>query len=153
MTSKVGNRRPSAKTCPSGPAEEGSVVLGVVAARGQLAYLTPNVPVTNLLLASLKQDGVPIENRMRFASSCIESRCIQWSEKRMPGRCGLIDHAIEALNPPNSTEPLPHCGIRGSCRWFAQHQSAACRVCPEVIRRPAKECVAAMATVAETTRR
>jgi len=32
--------------------------------------------------------------------------------------------------------PLPVCGIRADCRWFAQAGAAACRVCP-IVRTPA----------------
>ena len=35
------------KTCPSGPAEPGSVLLGMVVAPGQVAYLSPGIPVTS----------------------------------------------------------------------------------------------------------
>jgi hypothetical protein len=30
-------------------------------------------------------------------------------------------------------EPLPHCGIRSACRWFAQVGSRACSICPHVV--------------------
>ena len=127
-------------TCPSGPAEPGSVLLGVVAGRGQVAYLSPNIPVTKRLLQSLADETVPIENRMRFASACIEKRCIQWKGASQAGRCGLIDHAVAALQVVAGPQELPHCGIRATCRWFAQHRQVACGVCPQVIRRPVGQC-------------
>lgn len=125
------------KTCPSAPAEPGSVLLGVVAGQGQVAYLSPHVPVTSELLESLKRNGVPTENRLRFACACMERRCVQWKEEAGSGRCGLIDHAIDALGITSGAQTLPQCGIRPSCRWFAQHGSRACAACPEVIRKPA----------------
>jgi|GEM_PF-4300415 len=30
-------------TCPSAPPEPGSVLLGIVAAKGEIAYITPNI--------------------------------------------------------------------------------------------------------------
>ena len=126
-----------AKTCPSAPPEPGSVLLGVVAGRGQVAYLNPSPPVTPELLVILGQHGVPVENRVRFAGPCMEHRCVQWEGAAGAGRCGLIDHAIDTLSITSGAETLPHCGIRQSCRWFAQHNRAACAACPEVIRRPA----------------
>jgi len=129
----------SLKTCPSAPAEAGSVVLGVVASQGQVAYLSPHVPVTLELLERLNRGGVPIENRMRFAGACMEHHCVQWKGEAGTGRCGLIDHAIDALGITSSAEKLPQCGIRPTCRWFAQHGSRACAACPEVIRRPARD--------------
>jgi hypothetical protein len=112
------------------------VLLGVVAGKGQVAYLNPSPPVTPELLVILNQHGVPVENRIRFAGPCMEHRCVQWKEEAEAGRCGLIDRAINTLGIESGLAPLPHCGIRQSCRWFAQHQRAACAACPEVIRRP-----------------
>ncbi len=124
------------KTCPSAPIEPGSSLFGIVAAKGQIAYVTPNVPVTPELLVILGQDGVPIENRLRFSGPCVEHRCVQWKGEAGAGRCGLIDQAIDALNIASGPESLPLCGIRQSCRWFAQYNRRACSACPEVIRRP-----------------
>lgn len=127
------------KTCPSAPAEPGSVLLGMVVAPGQVAYLSPSIPVTTELLDALTQSGVPIENRMRFAGTCMEHGCIQWSGDSGGGRCGLADRAIAALSIASGLADLPKCGIRSTCRWFAQHQAKACAACPEVIRRPAAQ--------------
>ena len=80
----------SAKTRPSVPPEPGSVLLGVVA-MGQVAYCNPSPPVTPELLVTLSQHGVPVENRIRFASTCIEHRCVQWKEEAGAGRCGFTD--------------------------------------------------------------
>ncbi len=125
------------KTCPSAAPEEGSVLLGVVVGRGQVAFLNPSPPVTPELLISLSENGVPIENRIRFAGPCVEHRCLQWQSEAGAGRCGLADRAIDILGVKSGPETLPQCGIRSSCRWFAQHNRAACAACPEVIRRPA----------------
>lgn len=130
---------PQGKTCPSAAAEPGSVLLGIVAGKGQLAYLHPNVPVTHGLLVTLNDSGVPVENRMRFAGPCMEHCCVQWTEKAGVGRCGLIDYAVDTLHITSGPEALPQCGIRQSCRWFAQYNRLACAACPEVIRRPADE--------------
>jgi hypothetical protein len=119
------------------------VLLGVVAERGEVAYLAPNVRVTPSLLDSLTDAQVPINNRLRFASPCIEHKCIQWKGLDGAGNCGLIDHAVKVLELTSGPVELPHCGIRPTCRWFAQQGSIACGVCPEVIRRPANECRAA----------
>ncbi len=127
------------KTCPSAPAELGSVVLGVVVAPGQVAYLAPSIPVTPELLDGFRKDGVPIENRMRFACACREHQCKQWSGgSGGGGHCGLVERAVEALAITEGLDDLPNCGIRSTCRWFAQHQRKACAACPEVIRRTAE---------------
>jgi hypothetical protein len=129
----------SPKTCPSAPPEQGSVLLGIVTGKGKIAYINPHPPVTSELLVILGQRNVPIENRLRFAGSCMEHGCVQWQGEAGAGRCGLIDHAIEALGIESGAETLPHCGIRQSCRWFAQHGRSACAACPEIIRRPSRD--------------
>lgn len=134
MNGATNRERP--KTCPSAPPEPGSVLLGVVAGKGQVAYLNPSPPVTPELLITLSQYGVPVENRVRFAGPCMEHRCVQWQGQAGAGRCGVIDHAIDVLEITSGADTLPHCTIRQSCRWFAQHNRAACKACPEVIRRP-----------------
>jgi hypothetical protein len=126
-----------AMTCPSGPPEPGSALLGVVVAPGQVAYLTPPLPVTQEMLDGFTRDGVPVENRMRFSCACQEHRCQQWGEGEGGGRCTLADRAIAALAITEGPGVLPRCGIRATCRWFAQHRAKACAACPEVIRRPA----------------
>jgi len=117
----------------------GSVVLGIVIAPGQVAYLTPSVAVTEDLLGSLRESGIPIENRMRFACACREHQCRQWvNNSAENGRCGLVDRAVEALAIGDEPANLPNCGIRSHCRWFAQRQRKACLACPEILRQTAE---------------
>jgi hypothetical protein len=125
------------RTCPSGPPEPGSALLGIVVSPGQVAYVSPGIPVTREWLDGLAASGIPVENRMRFSSRCMEGGCVQWSADPNGGRCALADRAIAALSITQDADDLPKCGIRSTCRWFAQHQAKACAACPEVIRRPA----------------
>jgi hypothetical protein len=123
---------PAELTCPSAPPEPGSVILGVVVGPSQLAYLSPHVPVTDALLAGLQANNTPVENRMRFAGPCFGERCMQWAD----GRCGLIDRIAADPGARVPLTDLPRCGIRATCRWYAQHQRAACEACPNVMRKP-----------------
>jgi len=134
---RTAGERPA--TCPSAPPEPGSALLGVVTGKGQVAYVNPPVAVTPELLDGFAKRGIPIENRMRFSGRCMEHRCVQWAGAPGAGRCGLIDHALVELAITDGAETLPHCSIRATCRWFAQHQRAACAACPEIIRRPSAE--------------
>jgi hypothetical protein len=120
-------------TCPSAPPDTGAVLLGVIAGKGEVVYITPSMPVTSSLLESFSQNGIPVENRLRFASPCIRHQCVQWSGDR----CGLIDRAVLTAEKDEDRSALPKCGIRSTCRWFAQHGKNACAVCPEVVRKPA----------------
>ena len=139
MSGSGGQVARRATTCPSAPPEPGSTLLGVVIGPGQVAYLNPGIPATQEMIESLGSNGIAIENRMRFSGPCMEHRCVQWAGEPGTGRCGLIDHALDALRVDQDAAPLPHCSIRATCRWFAQHARAACAACPEVIRRPARD--------------
>ena len=110
------------------------MLLGIVAARGEIAYITPNLPVTREMLVIFQESGVPPENRLRFAGPCMGDRCVQWAGHR----CGLIDRVVDHFGDGDGTAPLPKCGIRATCRWFAQHGRTACASCPEVVRKPAE---------------
>jgi hypothetical protein len=59
---------------------------------------------------------------------------VQWAD----GRCGLADRIMTDLaDLEAAAENLPRCGIRATCRWFAQHRTSACHACPMVLRKPA----------------
>ena len=55
------------------------------------------------MIDSLAKSGIAIENRLRFSGGCMEHHCVQWVGKPGAGRCGLIDHALEALSTAESS--------------------------------------------------
>jgi hypothetical protein len=117
------------QTCPSGRCREGSVLLGVVGQQGRVAYLSPVIPVDAEFVRVARGGRAP-ESRFRFSEPCVEAGCAQWSGTA----CGLIDRLLAGAARAGPVEgPLPRCGIRSSCRWFAQRGRQACAVCPLVI--------------------
>lgn len=116
-------------TCPSTIADEADKVIGVVAPDGRVAYVSPPIPVTPALLDGLRQDGADVERRFRFAGPCAEGGCGFWTGSA----CGLADRLVAEPVPVAIGAPLPHCGVRGDCRWWAQHGARACAVCPLVV--------------------
>lgn len=127
----------SQKTCPSAPPEVGSMLMGVVVGPGEVAYLSPGIPATTNLLNEMETGGIPLENRLRFSGRCLSSMCVHWQGDNITGKCNLIDNALEVLGPIEDAQKLPHCGIRQTCRWFSQHGTEACTVCPRIVRKPA----------------
>ncbi|MDD5366640.1 MAG: hypothetical protein PHR30_14980 [Gallionellaceae bacterium] len=120
-------------TCPNAPPEVGAALFGIVQGDGKVAYLSPNIPVSDGLLVALENKNIPIENRLRFSGPCMAERCIQWQTDR----CSLADKVVADLGDSGTEHSkLPHCGIRATCRWFAQHKQVACGGCPTVIRKP-----------------
>jgi hypothetical protein len=123
-------------TCPSGRCEEGATLLGIVGPDGILGYVAPPMTIDADFVSRARRGRTP-ESRFRFAEPCAEGRCAQWTGDR----CGLIDELLEspggsAAARERPTDRLPRCGIRGSCRWFAQRAADACRICPLVVRTP-----------------
>lgn len=114
------------RLCPSTRAAPGNALLGVVGADGRVGILGRPIPVDDAFLAVARQGRAP-EKRFRFAGRCVRSDCRQWSD----GRCGVIDRVLAMTGEIDA--PLPPCGIRARCRWFAQAGGAACHACPEVV--------------------
>lgn len=118
-------------TCPSARCEEGAILLGVVNRDGLVSFVRPQLRVDNDFVREAYQGRSP-ERRFRFASTCVEGACRQWTGSG----CSIIDMALneqEAGRVPRLARPLPRCSIRASCRWFAQAGALACGVCPLVI--------------------
>jgi hypothetical protein len=118
------------KACPSGPCQEGALLIGVMTEQGTLAYVQPPTRVNAEFVSRARALGRP-ERRFRFSVPCIEAGCPQWTGKG----CAVVDHVLEEEGPaeaPSSAE-LPRCAIRSSCRWFAQRGAEACAVCPLVV--------------------
>lgn len=125
------------RLCPSARAEVGAALIGVVQGDGTVALLGRPLPVTQAFLDAAREGRSP-ERRFRFAAPCVRSECRQWrgsAEDAEGGRCGVIDRVTAALGPELSAEAgrARPCGVRRSCRWFAQGGAAACDACRLVI--------------------
>jgi hypothetical protein len=117
--------------CPSAPATEGALLIGVVGADGRVANLGTPLPIDAAFIETAKAQGAP-EQRFRFSSRCQKERCLHWQNHE----CALIGelHAAaleagESLKAPG----LPPCAIRAKCRWWRQRGRDACAVCPLVV--------------------
>ncbi|TFV86281.1 hypothetical protein [Blastococcus sp. CT_GayMR16] len=96
---------------------------------GELAYLRPPPPIDDEFVARAEEGRLP-EARFRFAEPCVEQGCANWTEA---GRCSVADRVVASQDDGDPGDRLPACGIRGSCRWFAQVGREACRGCPFVL--------------------
>ena len=138
---------PAPKSCPSALCEEDALLLGVVGPDGAVAYLQPPTRVSADFVRQAQARGRP-ERSFRFSAPCREAGCPQWTGQG----CGVIDIMIGSRPEEPATEPatgptagpgagpgavrgahLPACGIRRTCRWFAQRGAAACGVCPLIV--------------------
>lgn len=115
--------------CPSARCDEGAQLLGILGPEGKVAYISPALRVDGNFTEKAWIGRAP-EQRFRFAAPCRESECAHWTGTR----CGVIDRAIEAAAATKTgqrlSEPLPRCGVRMQCRWFAQRGVDACATCP-----------------------
>jgi hypothetical protein len=118
-------------TCPSARCEPGATLLGIVNADGTVGYVTPPLQIDAGFVEQARQGRAP-EKRFRFAGSCVEGGCAQWTGSR----CGVIDRVLDSGLPVDGDAPtraaLPRCAIRSTCRWFAQSGARACGACPLV---------------------
>jgi hypothetical protein len=116
-------------TCPSAQPDMAEArifgLVGGTPAEPEVAYLKADAAVTPEMLKRL--GDLDPTHVFRFAARCEEGRCGQYKD----GRCGLGQRIAEMLPPV--TEALPSCQIRGSCRWYEEVGSAACRRCPQVV--------------------
>jgi hypothetical protein len=126
-TSSGGGDR-SERTCPSSSCEPGAKLIGVVNADGTIGYVSPPLEIDEDFVGRALSGRTP-ERRFRFAGPCVEGRCGHWTGSR----CGVIDTVMTTPERPPVPDRLPLCGIRTTCRWFAQSGAEACAVCPLVV--------------------
>lgn len=118
--------------CPSAPLSAGAILLGVVRRDGKVGYVSSPLRVDEDFVQQVEAEGA-VGKRFRFAAPCFESGCGHWRE----GRCGVADAVAAHPTPERGPDdPLPHCSIRSSCRWFRQSGADACRSCALVITDP-----------------
>ena len=126
MTEK--KHEPDSLLCPSAPAAEGAILLGVLSADGAVDYLPSEMAASSEFIAIARQGRAP-EQRFRFSSPCQQCRCKQWTGSA----CGLPTRLSDLLADQKVSGPLPQCSIRPRCRWFYQSGADACRICPLVV--------------------
>lgn len=118
-------------TCPSTSVGNATVFLGMVTPRGEVAYLSPAVPVRPETLDALDRGDQPLEASYRFAGPCVTSRCGFWTGDRCGLGARLAETYAEVADPEDS--PLPRCAVRATCRWFAEQGRSACAACRHVV--------------------
>ena len=98
--------------------------------RGSIFKILFNINLTNGdgFIDNVNEHSEPTENRFRFTNKSVEGGCRQWNGKG----CGLANFVVQYLNKVSYSENLHACAIRTSCRWFLQHGSSACKICPYV---------------------
>jgi hypothetical protein len=114
------------------------ILLGIVGPDGTVGYLSQHVTVDDAFVQRAEQGRTP-EARFRFAEPCMAERCANWGTRPGDGEsgCGVIDQVVDSPHArPESERPLPRCGIRARCQWFAQWRARACASCPLVVHTP-----------------
>ena len=116
------------RLCPSGRCRPGSQLFGTVGSNGRVHYLGHPFPINDDFVSAARSDG-PAEARFRFTEPCAQNRCRHWGGDE----CSLIGKLMDVDDLPKRDGPLPECGIRTGCVWFAQAKAEACRICPLVV--------------------
>jgi hypothetical protein len=120
---------PPERMCPSTPAANATVFLGMITPAGRVAYVTPAVPSATVL-QTLDDTAGTLESRYRFAGRCVTGSCGFWTGDH----CGLGAKLAASYQEVAGAAPaeLPRCAIRRTCRWFAEQGAAACSPCSYV---------------------
>lgn len=113
--------------CPSARSQNGSSLIGVVGGNGIVDYLGKPWPIDRDFVDATEMSEAK-GRHFRFAATCIEAKCVHFSNSR----CGVSDAMLVHLAEQASLH-TPKCGIRSQCRWFAQNGLQACKVCSLVI--------------------
>ncbi|MEV1330895.1 hypothetical protein AB0J20_15105 [Micromonospora costi] len=129
MTDAVRRPDPPERMCPSTPATNATVFLGMITPAGRVAYVTPQMPA-DVALAVAATDA-PVESQVRLAGPCVTSRCGFWTGEHCGLGKRLADSYQEAVGP--AEVDLPRCAIRRTCRWYAEQGRAACAACSHVV--------------------
>lgn len=134
---RVTDRPASTKSCPSARAEPGALLLGIVGQDGVVQNIATRIEIDADFVTTASKIGPP-EARFRFASTCVEGRCSQWTGSA----CGIVERVLMAMTEQGvaPAAELPRCVIRGSCRWYSQRGEAACRACVYVVTDQTQAC-------------
>lgn len=114
--------------CPSSRCAEDSLLIGIVRADGTVSFVGKPVKVDETFVTEAHRGRTP-ESRFRFAQPCKQKGCRQWTGQA----CGIVQSLVREGCTESRSEALPECGIRDSCRWFAEEGAEACRLCDLVI--------------------
>ena len=93
--------------CPSAPAQPGAALIGLIASDGHVAHLGTPLVVDNVFLEEAKAHGTP-EKRFRFAASCRQHGCVNWTGEA----CGLINELHRAASAADllpTNKAVPRC--------------------------------------------
>ena len=119
--------------CLAAPAHwPDALVWGIVAGTVEQPHVVPVQPQP--ITPELIEAAAPATPRevFRIASICIKRACRHWREGAAAtegdGRCSLVERVVSGY-PEIGLQP---CGIRATCRWFAQEGARACRACPGI---------------------
>lgn len=115
--------------CPAAPQHWRHAMVFAVFVEGQTVPVTPT-PVNPAIL-ELCAPQTP-RQILRMSATCIKANCRHWNAQEPgaqgDGVCTLAERVLDAYIP-DSTSALPACGIRSTCRWYAQLGVMACFPC------------------------
>ena len=116
------------KTCPSAKFTKGAYLIGIKNDKDEIDMLEDSIKITDEIYKKFEEAGTKPEKTLRMANKCLESGCKQWTGEK----CGVVNDVLQRVEARFLKDQLPKCAIRSTCRWYAQEESTACKVCPLV---------------------
>ena len=112
--------------CPSSVPLPKSKLIGVLNEKTNRMEILPEpVPIDEDIQRELERFGEKKMKTVRLTNTCAMKGCGQWDGSK----CSLIGNILEKIEEKKREKNLPECGIRNTCRWYAQEKEEACKVC------------------------
>lgn len=115
--------------CPSFSSQKDAKLLGVLNKDGIIDILPRPLEIHDEFAKKCHENGFRPEEMYRFVGLCARSNCSNWHNNN----CSVATRIAKVAMEEKLEKDLPVCGIRPSCRWFAQEQSNACRICRFIV--------------------
>ena len=112
--------------CPSSPEKSKGKILGILNEKTNRMDILPEpVPVDEEIQKELDRFGDKKMKTIRLTNTCATKSCGQWDGTK----CSLIGDILSKIEEKKREKGLQECGIRATCRWYAQEKEEACKVC------------------------
>ena len=112
--------------CPSSMPSSKNKLLGILDEKTNRIEILPEpIEIDADIQKELDRFGENTLKTVRLTNTCATKACGQWDG----GKCSLIGNILERIEEKKREKNLPECGLRPSCRWYAQEKEEACKVC------------------------
>lgn len=107
------------KSCPSAPFKEGLSVFAKIE-NDHFAFTEDLIKIDKEMLET--SSGTDYRATMK----CVTKGCVNWNGNR----CTVPQQMAYFIDARTDHDDYSNCGLKPSCRWFAENGVKACQMCP-----------------------